>query len=370
MKMIQSNTTTNGATSNDDTTTNDATSSDDPDESDPLPDSQPCCSIHSSSVDSNHNEEDANRDNGNILENAEVVTEAVNINTVDSMGRHTKKSQTTLKELWALPQEERVLVSANCLRQPIGPEAQLLSSFLGMLARSSQRIGLQYESWHEVPKTMKEELLNFIELRFVLDIPKDNVLKSFGKKWKDYKYDLKKQHFKIEDGLQANKEKHPEGTIRWQWEELVDFWYSKKGEESEVGIASRKQQKYTHNSGLKRFARKEKEREKTNEKLVDREGEMVETQVGLGLDPMAMNYCGYSSRRNTTASSNHLTECRDQLHQMERRIQQLEEERERERVQYKILVTFLQNQFPGANFPFPDISGPTSQSQNPSPGSQ
>lgn len=85
MKMIRSDTTTNDATSNDGTTTNDATSSDDPDESDPLPDpfpaARPCCSIHSSSVDSNHNEEDANRDNGNILENAEVVTEAVNVNT-------------------------------------------------------------------------------------------------------------------------------------------------------------------------------------------------------------------------------------------------------------------------------------------------
>ncbi|KAM0933504.1 hypothetical protein DsansV1_C35g0229621 [Dioscorea sansibarensis] len=86
----------------------------------------PHCSIHSSSVDSNLNEQDANRDNGNIMENAE----AVNVNT----GRHTKRGRTTLKELWALPPEEKVLVSADRLGRPIGPEAQLLSSFLDMLA--------------------------------------------------------------------------------------------------------------------------------------------------------------------------------------------------------------------------------------------
>ncbi|XP_039126930.1 uncharacterized protein LOC120263081 [Dioscorea cayenensis subsp. rotundata] len=111
----------------------------------------------------------------------------------------------------------------------------------------------------------------FIELRFALEISKEYVLKSLGKKWRDYKHDLKKRHFKREDGLQVNKDKHPNATIRWQWAQLVDYWYSNKGEDSErLGVASRKQQKYTHTSGSKSFPRKEKEMEVNNGRKVGR----------------------------------------------------------------------------------------------------
>ena len=64
-----------------DNTTNNVISKDDHDKSAPLPDAQPRCLSYSSSNDSNHNWEDANRDNGNILENMKTVTEAVNVNT-------------------------------------------------------------------------------------------------------------------------------------------------------------------------------------------------------------------------------------------------------------------------------------------------
>ncbi|XP_039131857.1 uncharacterized protein LOC120268596 [Dioscorea cayenensis subsp. rotundata] len=211
----------------------------------------PHCSVPSSSADSNHNEQEAEQNNSTRLENVPAVNEAENLNAAKKRGR------TTLKELWSLPPEERIVVSANHLGQPIGAEAQLLAGFLGMLARTGQQIGLHYESWHK--------------LRFALGISKEYVLKSLGKKWRDYKHDLKKRHFKREDGLQANKDKHPNATIRWQWDQLVDFWYSSKGEDSErLGVASRKQQKYTHTSGSKSFARKEKEMEVNSGRKVGR----------------------------------------------------------------------------------------------------
>ncbi|XP_039117807.1 uncharacterized protein LOC120253540 [Dioscorea cayenensis subsp. rotundata] len=348
------------------------------------------------------------------------VNEAANVNAVDNMGQYKKRGRTTLKELWELPPGEKVLVSANHLGQPVGAEAQLLSSFFGMVARSSQRIGLQYETWHKVPKKLKEELLNFIESRFVLEIPKDYVLKSLGKKWRDYKHDLKKRYFKREDGVRANKDKLPEGVIRWQWEELIDHWYSNKGEEAEkVGITSRKQQKYTHTSGSKSFARKEKEMEvnsgrkigrfeffkethtkkdgshvnaetqdimeKATAKLAEHEvmGEdetMVETQIlnqiigkerhgrvrGLGLGPTPTSYYG-SSSRSTTASVDH-SECIERYKDIQDKFQKIEENHQRERDQYKVVIAFLQEKFPEASNLFPDIGVSTSQSQNQSTG--
>ncbi|XP_039146766.1 uncharacterized protein LOC120284003 [Dioscorea cayenensis subsp. rotundata] len=192
----------------------------------------------------------------------ELDHEDLNLVTVNNVGKRVRRGPTTLKELYSLPPNEKILVSSNELGQPIGPEDQLLSGFLGMLARCGQRVGLHYENWCKVPKTLKEELLKFVELRFILKSSREFVLKSLGKKWRDYKHDLKKHYFKREIGPQANKDNHPDGTVRWQWEELVDFWYSRKGEEAEkIGLACRKQQKYTHTSGSKSFARKKKEME-------------------------------------------------------------------------------------------------------------
>ncbi|XP_039134930.1 uncharacterized protein LOC120272230 [Dioscorea cayenensis subsp. rotundata] len=226
----------------------------------PLPSVTPHSSIPSSSDDSNLNDQVATSNTCTRLDNLQPINEASELNSVDNQGQQRKRGRTTIKELWTLPPQERILVSSNQLGQPVGPEAQLLAAFLGMLARSGQHIGLQYESWHKVPKTLKDELFKFIELRFSLQISREYVLKSLGKKWRDYKHDLKTKHFKREESLQANKDKHSSATIRWQWEQLVDFWYSKKGEDSEkLGVASRKQQKYTHTCGSKSFARKEKE---------------------------------------------------------------------------------------------------------------
>ncbi|KAH7670262.1 putative transposase Ptta/En/Spm plant protein [Dioscorea alata] len=314
----------------------------------PTLDAAPHCSVPSSSADSNHNEQEENQNDGTRLKNVPAVNDAENLNA-------EKRGRTTLKELWSLPPEERIVVSANHLGQPIGSEAQLLAGFLGMLARTGQQIGLHYESWYKVPKTLKDELFKFIELLFSLEISKEYVLKSLGKKWRDYKHDLKKRHFKREDGLQANKDKHPNATIRWQWEQLVDFWYSSKGEDSErLGVASRKQQKYTHTSGSKSFARKEKEMDKANGKLaecetVDEDMQMVETGIlteligkercgrvrGVGLGPTPRSYYGGTTSRNYTASRTQSSDFAERFHQMEQQMQQMQEERDQERVQHE-----------------------------------
>ncbi|KAH7678999.1 putative transposase Ptta/En/Spm plant protein [Dioscorea alata] len=351
----------------------------------PSPDVTPHSSAPSSSDDSNLNDEVATNNPCTRLDNLHPINEGNNLNSVDNQGQQRKRGRTTIKELWTLPPQERILVSSNQLGQPIRPEAQLLAAFLGMLARSGQHIGLQYESWHKVPKTLKDELFKFIE---------------------------------------ANKDKHPSAIIRWQWEQLVDFWYSKKGEDSEkLGVASRKQQKYTHTCGSKSFARKKKEMEVStgrsigrlelfkathvkkdgshmnaeteqimelaNEKLVgcqttDEDMQMVEVEIltqvigkercgrvrGVGLGPTHKSYYGGSSSRKSTNSNTQSNELVERLHQMEQELQKMKDERMQERAQveqqntqYNALLSFLQSQFPGVTIPGINNSGSSSQSQ-------
>ncbi|KAK5846078.1 hypothetical protein PVK06_002346 [Gossypium arboreum] len=43
--------------------------------------------------------------------------------------------------------------------------------------------------------------------------------------------------------------------LRYQWEDAVRFWNSKKGEDREgVGASSRQKQKFTHTVGSRSFA--------------------------------------------------------------------------------------------------------------------
>ncbi|XVF60576.1 hypothetical protein PTKIN_Ptkin08bG0058900 [Pterospermum kingtungense] len=123
-----------------------------------------------------------------------------------------------------------IVVSGNSEGQPIGKEAQLLSGFLGLTALNCRQSPINYETWHHVPNGVKQGILDFIETRFYLEIPTSIVFKSLGEKWRDYKHDLKKRYFNRSDGIAVTLQKVPPRVIKWQYEKLVAFWYSEKGE--------------------------------------------------------------------------------------------------------------------------------------------
>lgn len=56
------------------------------------------------------------------------------------------------------------------------------------------------------------------------------MLKSLGKKWRNYKHDLKKRYFDRSDGIKTTLRKIPPHVVKWQYKRLVAFWYSGKGE--------------------------------------------------------------------------------------------------------------------------------------------
>ncbi|KAH1033435.1 hypothetical protein J1N35_045609 [Gossypium stocksii] len=77
---------------------------------------------------------------------------------------------------------------------------------------------------------------------------------GIGKKWRDHKSTLKKEYFKEDISLEEKLRNVPPGMLRYQWEDAVRFWNSKKGEDRErVGTNSRQKQKFTHTVGSKSF---------------------------------------------------------------------------------------------------------------------
>ncbi|MFQ6669295.1 hypothetical protein Gotur_034605 [Gossypium turneri] len=108
--------------------------------------------------------------------------------------------------------------------------------------------------------------------------------KALAKKWRDHKSTLKKEYFKKNISLEEKLQNVPLGMLRYQWEDAVRFWNSKKGEDRErVGTTSRQKQKFTHTVGSKSFACVADEEEKLNDKRVKYEA-MASSDSYVNLD--------------------------------------------------------------------------------------
>ncbi|KHG28660.1 hypothetical protein F383_11470 [Gossypium arboreum] len=71
--------------------------------------------------------------------------------------------------------------------------------------------------------------------------------------------------------------------LRYQWEDAVRFWNSKKGEDRErAGTSSRQKQKFTHTAGSRSFASVAEAEEKLKEKKAEYEAiASIDSSVNL-----------------------------------------------------------------------------------------
>ncbi|KHG18934.1 Bifunctional FolD 2 [Gossypium arboreum] len=148
----------------------------------------------------------------------------------ESGGRLKTRRRTLLKDLYELNSVERVNVARNSLAQ----NANLLL--------------INYESWHHIPNSNKNQALDNFKVS-------DNyVKKALGKKLRAHKNALKKEYVKKNISLKEKVRNVPLGMLRYQWEDAIRFWNSKKREDCEqVGTTSR-QKKIMHITGSKSFA--------------------------------------------------------------------------------------------------------------------
>ncbi|KAG8500391.1 hypothetical protein CXB51_002772 [Gossypium anomalum] len=90
---------------------------------------------------------------------------------------------------------------------------------------------INYESWHQMPDSNKNQALDNIKERFALEVSDNYVKKALGKKWRDHKSTLKDEYFKKNISFEEKLQSVPLGMLRYQWKDAVRFWNSKKGEE-------------------------------------------------------------------------------------------------------------------------------------------
>ncbi|KAL7238003.1 hypothetical protein ACSBR2_004161 [Camellia fascicularis] len=138
-----------------------------------------------------------------------------------------------------------------------------------MEARNGHMAPLNYVEWRALPDEIKEKMWQQVQSKFEID-PKSKswVLKSIGKKWKDWKAELKASRYnthKIDEKRLADCD---ERVVPDQWRILISFWNSKEAKERSVtNKASRAQQKITHTTGRKSFAQvREEQRVKRPDK--------------------------------------------------------------------------------------------------------
>ncbi|PPS10220.1 hypothetical protein GOBAR_AA10411 [Gossypium barbadense] len=170
-------------------------------------------------------------------------------------GTRRARGRTLLSDLYDLDPADRVKVSRNTYGQPVGSEARLLAGYIGILARNANMLPINYESCYHMPDSNQNQALANIKDRFALEVSDDYIKKTLGKKWRDNKSILKKQYLKKDISLKEKLKNVPPGMLKYQWEDAVRFWNSKKGEDRErVGISSRQKQKFTHTAGSRSFA--------------------------------------------------------------------------------------------------------------------
>ncbi|KAK5819880.1 hypothetical protein PVK06_024911 [Gossypium arboreum] len=182
----------------------------------------------------------------------ETLDESVEFQT-ENGGTHRGRGRTLLTDLYNLNSVKRVKVTRNSHGQPVGQEARLLVGYLGIITRNANMLPINYESWHNMPDSNKNQALSNIKI--TKQVSDAYIKKALGKKWRDHKSILKKEYFKKPISLEEKLQNVPPGMLRYQWEDAVRFWNSKKGEDRErVGTSSKQKQKFTHMAGLRSFA--------------------------------------------------------------------------------------------------------------------
>ncbi|PPS08748.1 hypothetical protein GOBAR_AA11884 [Gossypium barbadense] len=92
----------------------------------------------------------------------ETLDESVEFQT-ENGGTRGGRRRTLLTDLYNLNSVERVKVTRNSHGQPVGQEARLLAGYLGIIARNANMLHINYESWHNMPDSNKNQALSNIK---------------------------------------------------------------------------------------------------------------------------------------------------------------------------------------------------------------
>ncbi|RHN74036.1 putative transposase, Ptta/En/Spm, plant [Medicago truncatula] len=162
------------------------------------------------------------------------------------------------------PNGTRIITRWNG-RQPVGEAAGFLASFLGTLARMYRDFPIMFESWDKIPEKTKTKVYDEkIKTKFVVDDGdnKSYILTSIGRKWKDERCRLFKEHYKWDLPLEVNLANYPCHIDPTDWALFVA--YRRKPDtqkKARKNVANRKKLTTPHTLGKMSLARKKDELE-------------------------------------------------------------------------------------------------------------
>ncbi|KAH1057540.1 hypothetical protein J1N35_035605 [Gossypium stocksii] len=118
-------------------------------------------------VQNNPNLEQGNSEQQTVVGSSnvpETLHETLKVQT-ESVGPRRGRSRTLLTDLYDLAPTESVKVRRNSHGQPVGSEARVLAGYLGILSRNANMLPINYESWHHMPDSNKNQALANIKDR-------------------------------------------------------------------------------------------------------------------------------------------------------------------------------------------------------------
>ncbi|GKV09619.1 hypothetical protein SLEP1_g21091 [Rubroshorea leprosula] len=173
-----------------------------------------------------------------------AMLEETNSRVAPSPPPRKPRGPTLMSHIWELEKGVKVNVIFDPTCHPVGKEGYTLTRFLDTVARKSDVAPINYKEWRDMPQIYKDDMWKIIESKFLIEESRTEQIESWimtyvNEKWKSYKNELKSTGFdplltvdemydKINDS-QVDKE---------QFEVLVEYWRSEKGEEG--GLVSEK----------------------------------------------------------------------------------------------------------------------------------
>ncbi|KAK5836049.1 hypothetical protein PVK06_011793 [Gossypium arboreum] len=107
--------------------------------------------------------------------------------------------------------EQQTVIGSSNVPETLDDLAEF-QSYLGIIARNANILPINYESWHHMPDSNKNQAFDNIKERFALEVS-DDYIKALGKKWSDHRSTLKKQYFKKDISLEEILRNVPPGNV-------------------------------------------------------------------------------------------------------------------------------------------------------------
>ncbi|RWR75198.1 transposon protein, putative, CACTA, En/Spm sub-class, expressed [Cinnamomum micranthum f. kanehirae] len=153
--------------------------------------------------------------------------------------------------------DDKLIVQFNAEGQPIGDNARPFATLCGIIVRTPGNAPLQVTKWADVPEQSKEKMWKHIQDYAVVDDERKKwVLQSLGKKYRDYRKDIKDKYYSPWNTDDERLQHRPPDVSSEDWAWLVQYWGSPEVQAvASKNKANRSSQKLRHTGGTKSFAR-------------------------------------------------------------------------------------------------------------------